>query len=100
MTEVKQVIVTIKQPKPGFPGQVAYGHYTVVDDLLTMTDQQGGPAESIEGKRYTRKLAPGEDPRPVARRLTKEIRLALRGDTSAPKAGFGEKLVYPRLGKI
>jgi hypothetical protein len=43
---------------------------------------------------------PGEDARAVARRLTKQLRLALRGNESAPKAGFGEKLIYPRMGKI
>jgi hypothetical protein len=100
MPEVHSVIVTINQPKRGFAGQVAYGHYTLVDDFLTMTDPEGSPAEDSDGKRYTQKLIPGEDARPVARKLTKQLRLALRGNESAPKAGFGEKFVYTRTGKF
>jgi hypothetical protein len=39
---------------------------------------------------------PCDDPAAIARRLTKEIRMALRGETST-SAGFNRALDYPKL---
>jgi hypothetical protein len=61
-----------------------------------MTDAAGKPAEDETGKRYTHKLGPADDPRPIACRLTKELRKAFRG-SEAPKAGFEGKINYPKL---
>jgi hypothetical protein len=87
MTEVHKVTVEIKPPKPGFPGQVALGYYTLTDGVVTMTDASGNPAEDGAGKQYRHKLAPHEDARAIACRMTKELRNALR--RGAPPAGFG-----------
>lgn len=81
MSEVRQVIVTIKPRKGSFPGQVTYGWYTLQDGVVTLTD---------------RKLAPGEDARAIACKLTKELRQALRGN-SASVAGFEGKINYPKV---
>ena len=96
MSEVRQVIVTIKPPKGNFLGQVAYGWYTLQDGVVTLTDRQGNPAGEETGRKFTHKLAPGEDARAVACKLTKELRLALRGN-SAPDAGFEGPINYPKL---
>jgi len=44
----------------------------------------------------THKLAPGEDARAIACKLTKELRQALR-DNSASVAGFEGKINYPKV---
>ena len=96
--EVHRVIVHIHRPSPRLPaGQVAYGYYTVVDGLLTMTDPKGEPAIDETGKTYTHKLAPGDDVNEIAERLTKELRSALRGKSAGP-SNFNGPLNYPRSG--
>jgi hypothetical protein len=96
MSEVRQVIVTIKPPKDGFPGQVAYGWYTLQDGVVTLTDREGNPAGEETGRKFIYKLAPGEDARTIACKRTNELRLALRGN-SAPVAGFEGKINYPKV---
>ena len=96
MSEVREVIVTIKPPKGNFLGQVAYGWYTLQDGVVTLTDRKGNPAGEETGRKFTHKLAPGEDARAVACKLTKELRLLLRGN-SAPVAGFEGQINYPKL---
>src|SRR5262249_36908115 len=96
MSEVHQVIVTIKPPKGSFPGQVAYGWYTLRDCVVTLTDREGNSAGDETGRKFTHKLAAGEDAHVIACKLTKELRLALRGN-SAPVAGFEGKINYPKV---
>jgi hypothetical protein len=98
MSEVRYVTVTIQKPGKKFPlGQVCDGCYTLVDGVVTMTDRDGRPAEDTNGKKYTHTLKPGEDARVVAGRMTKELRLALRGK-NAPVAGFEGKIPYRKSG--
>ena len=96
MSEVRQVIVTIRPPKGNFRGQVCYGWYTLQDGVVTLTDREGNPAGDETGRRFTHKLAPGEDARAIACKLTKELRLVLRGN-SAPVAGFEGEINYPKV---
>ena len=96
MSEVRQVIVTIKPPKGNYPGQVTYGWYTLQDGVVTLTDRKGNPAGEETGRKFTHKLAPGEDARAIACKLTKELRQALR-DNSASVAGFEGKINYPKV---
>ena len=43
--EVHQVYIHIKPVSRALPtGQVAYGFYTLIDGVVTMTDQKGEPA--------------------------------------------------------
>jgi hypothetical protein len=94
--EVHQISVEIHPPSPRLPaGQIARGYYTVVDDLLTMTDPKGEPATDETGKIYTHKLEPGDDAHVIAGRLTKELRSALRGKSAGP-SNFGGPLNYPK----
>ena len=64
-----------------------------------MTDPAGEPATDEHGKIYTHKLAPGDDAYVIAARLTNELRLALRGKSSAP-AGFDRPLNYNNNGIV
>ena len=96
--EVHQVYVEVKPVSRALPtGQVAYGFYTVVDALLTMTNQKGVAVQDDNGKTYTAKLAPNDDPQIIAGRLTKQLRDALRGK-GAPPSGFSRPLDYPKSG--
>ena len=97
--EVHQVYIHIKPVSPALPaGQVAYGFYTLVDGVVTMTDAKGNPVHDDAGKTYTQKLEPNDDAYVIAGRLTRQLRDALRGKKDAPPAGFGAPLVYPKAG--
>jgi hypothetical protein len=61
-----------------------------------LTDREGNPAGEERGRKFTHKLAVGEDAHAIACKLTKELRLALRGN-SAPVAGFEGPINYPKL---
>jgi hypothetical protein len=74
MSEVREVIVTIKPSKGSFPGQVTYGWYALQDGVITLTDREGNPAGEETGRKFTYKLAPGEDAHAIACKLTKELR--------------------------
>jgi hypothetical protein len=88
MNEVKKVTIQIRAPRGGNDGgEVAIGHYVVVDGYLVMTDQSGKP---VDGEKHH--LQPGQDARLLACRL-------VRGRRTGPR-GFGDKINYPRMGKI
>ena len=87
MTDVHKVTVQVRAPKGTFPGEVAIGHYVVVDGALVMTDETGKPVDSEKHH-----LTSGQDARLLACRL-------VRGRRTGPR-GFSDKLIYPRMGKI
>jgi hypothetical protein len=83
--EVHKVTIQIRPPRGNNDGgEVAIGHYVVVDGYLVMTDQEGRPVNS---EKHT--LTPGEDVRLKACRLVRRRRTGPRG--------FNDKLVYPKL---
>jgi hypothetical protein len=93
---VYAVTAIVSMPSKREPlGRLTHGFYTVIDGVLTMTDKDGRPAEDATGKRYTHRLAPNEDERAVASRMTKKLREALRSK-SEPVAGFSGKINYPK----
>jgi hypothetical protein len=93
---VHAVTAIVSMPSKREPlGRLTYGFYTLVDRVLTMTDKDGRPAEDATGKRYVHRLAPKEDERAVAIKMTKELREALRSK-SEPVAGFSGKINYPK----
>jgi hypothetical protein len=70
------------------------------DDVVILTDPKGAPAEDGIGKRYSHKLLPNEDARAVARKLTKQLRQALRGGgVTAPVNGFDRPINYGKTPK-
>jgi hypothetical protein len=91
--EVHQVYIHIKPVSRALPtGRVAYGFYTLVDGVVTMTNQKGEPAHDDTGKTYTHKLESNDDAHIITGRLTQKLRDTLIGKKDAPPAGFGAPL--------
>jgi len=88
MSEVKSVWITTRLPIGDDPGAGEFGLYTVEDGVLQMVTEAGRPG----GKKY--ELQPGDDPKTIAARLTKEawVRRARESDFNRPlnyKPPFG-----------
>ena len=90
----------VKKPSGAFPGQSSLGYYTLENDTVVMTDARGEPARDPDGKYYKQALKPGENPKVIACRLARELRLALRGGKNAPVRGFDGPLQYQRDGSV
>lgn len=98
MHEVHSVTVHIKLPTRESPGQVCHGCYTIIDNVVTLTDRIGHPVRDGSGKLYSRKVEPGSvDAHGLAGVLTKEFRLALLGKTKSSER-FSRPLTYPKTG--
>ncbi len=97
-TEIHSVIVTLRNPVPGVEGdggQITYGYYVLEGDKLTMTDSKGvAIRRHTNGDYFTHKLAPDDNPRLIAGRLTKTIRTMIHGEDN----GFYRPLNYPNIG--
>ena len=76
---VHQVIVTTRpaDESTGDPGACRVGYYTVQDGLLTLTDENGSPLKTDQGKPITVVLENAGDARGVAASL---VRKRARGD--------------------
>jgi|SRR5690349_13957790 len=96
MIDVHTVFVQIQSPKPGFSGRVVEGNYIIKDGEVVLVDRRGNAAQDDTGKKYTHKLAAGDNPKQIAARLTRELRKALRGP-NAPPSGFGGPINYPKM---
>ena len=88
-----RIEVQIEPCSPAYPqGVTTLGYYLIVDgNRLVMTDGDGAVVRHRNGELYEHTLEPNQDPGPIARRFTKEIRKAARGE-SIP--GFYRRLVY------
>jgi hypothetical protein len=73
MSEVFQVYAQVAPRSGGNTGRVAEGWYKLEDDTLVMCDPDGVAIRDTEGARIEHKLAPGENPMGVAKRLTLKI---------------------------
>ncbi|MGB8628893.1 MAG: hypothetical protein WCD69_05815 [Xanthobacteraceae bacterium] len=95
--EVQRVTVELKRPSELYPtGMMTFGYFTYVDNVVTMTDPKGMPAEDGNGGRYTQPAEPGFE-RVIACQLTRRLRDALRSGgvtSSAPKADFSSPIDY------
>ena len=67
--------------------------------MLILTDRAGNAATDTDGRQYTHSLGANEDARTIARRLTTELRAALRGRDAA-LASFDGPIEYFDRGKI
>ncbi|MGY3233324.1 hypothetical protein ACVWZ4_006122 [Bradyrhizobium sp. USDA 4472] len=96
MREVRQVQVQIVAPcNAADPGAVTLGYYVVEKGILTMTDGDGTPVRpGMSGELVTHRLQPGEVAAEVAKRLTRRVRLMVRGDD---RGGFNRPLAYPKV---
>lgn len=97
MSDVHSILVQIKPPKGSFPGQVVLGYYTLIDDVVTLTDKNGRPAGAETGKKFSRKVEPGQDARSIAAKMTKELRIALLPGGKAAINGFDRPIAYPKF---
>jgi hypothetical protein len=95
MPEVHTVFVQIEPPKGKFEGRVVEGCYTIEGSLLSLTNRHGDPVRDAEGKSYTHKLEPGDNPKQIAGLLTKKFRKARRGNNAALR-GFSGPINYPK----
>jgi hypothetical protein len=86
--EIKSVWITTVLPSDRDPvGAVEVGYYKVENGILQMVTEAGKPA----GKKY--KLQPGDDPKTIAARLTKEAWMK-----RARESNFDRPLRYGPLG--
>jgi hypothetical protein len=100
MSVVKSVAVHVSSPSPADPaGRATVGFYVLEGDVLTMTDGDGKPVRRrYSGEVYKQKLAEGDDPSVIAKRLTLSIwRSNTGGDASG---GFNRRLNYPPIGIV
>jgi hypothetical protein len=97
--KINRVTAQVRRPKEGDPGAVVEGRFTLEDGIVTLTNHIGSPVRDHDGRTYSKKLEPGEDPYIIAGRLTKEFRRARRGDKHHVE-GFSGPLTYPRNGSI
>jgi len=86
--EVRKVTIQVRAPKGTFPGEVVIGHYCVVENAVVLTDADGKPINSEKHQ-----IGPGQDAHLLACRLVR------RRPGSGPR-GFGDKILYPRMGRI
>jgi hypothetical protein len=97
-TKVYTVFATVSLPKDADDtGTVCEGRYTVIDNVVTLTDHAGKPVLDQHGKKYTHKLGAGQDAKMFAGRMTKQLRLALLGK-DPDRVGARSELKYPNLG--
>jgi hypothetical protein len=90
-----RVEVQIEAPKGDFPGRTVQGVFTHENGVVTLTDHFGNPVRGTDGKTYSKKIGPEENPRVVAGRMTREFSKARRGKTVN---GFdGGPIQYPPL---
>jgi hypothetical protein len=73
-------------------GRVTEGHYIIEAGELVMTNADGEPVY-VNGREFRHKLASGEVPERIAKRLTGEIFRLVNGEMS----GRG-RLVFPNVG--
>jgi hypothetical protein len=71
MPEIYEVTVITANPTGNDRvGSCEIGHYTITGDTLTMVTADGAPLRATNGERITHRLAPEEDAKRVAGRLT------------------------------
>jgi hypothetical protein len=82
---LKSVWITTRLPHGDDPGAGEIGYYEVLDGVLQMHSEDGKPT----GKKF--KLAPDDDPKTVAERLTREA-----WSRRATESNFNREIIYPR----
>ena len=85
--EVRKVTIQIKAPRGTYGGEVAVGHYCIVEGAVVMTDEHGKPTGADR-----RVILPGEDAHLIACRMVRSGR-----KVQASVAGFNRPLVYPKI---
>lgn len=97
MSKVQYVTIQIKPPSGSYPGRTCEGCYIDAGDAVALVDREGKPVRDHEGKEYSQMLKPGENPKVIAGRLTRQLRTALLGGKDAPGNNFDGPINYPSL---
>jgi hypothetical protein len=92
--KLHKITIQTEKPSGDFPGRVAEGNYTFEDNEVTLTNHIGSAIREREGKSYSQKLKPGEDPHVVAKILFREW----RAQGKQRIRGFGERLEIQKTG--
>jgi hypothetical protein len=82
--EVRRVTVQVRPPKGTFPGEVAIGHYCVVEGSVVLTDEEGKPVSGI-----SKRSIAGGDAHLIACRMIRDRR--------GRPTGFNRTLNYPKV---
>lgn len=85
--EVRKVTIQIKAPRGTYGGEVAIGHYCVVEGAVVLTGESGKPTGADR-----RSVLPGEDAHLIACRMVRSSR-----KVQASVAGFNRPLIYPKM---
>jgi len=93
IAKIFTAFVEIERPRGDFHGKVI--EYIVENGEVVLVDRHGKPAHDDTGKKYSHKLAEGDNPKQIAARLTKDLRKALRGSNASPR-GFSGPINYPK----
>jgi hypothetical protein len=91
--EVFSTFITIARPMGDDPGAIEPGHYTVADDVVTLTNSVGEPLASGRMQTgYSAKISPDENQAQTANRLLwRHYRAAKSG------SDFNRRIRYPPL---
>jgi hypothetical protein len=92
MTKIHYVVVQTSSPRGSFPGRVQEGHYTVDNDVVTLTAQDGSAIYDSEGRKITGRVGEGQTAKRIAARL---LRATLDGRGSN---NFSQPIRYEKLG--
>jgi hypothetical protein len=96
--EVKTIFAEVRRPRGTDPGAAVEGAYVLEDGAVVLTNRDGAPVKDERGKSYRHTLAPNDNERQIAARMTKEFRSALQGKNGGRVAGFEPgPLRYPPI---
>ena len=96
--QVKTVFAEVRRPRGTDPGAAVEGAYVLEDGAVVLTNRDGAPVRDERGKSYRHTLAPNDNPRQIAARMTKQFRSALQGKNGGRVAGFEPgPLRYPPI---
>jgi hypothetical protein len=79
-------------------GAVVMGCYIIDDGCIVMTDAQGEPISDNDGRAYSHKLEPGDNPKSIAAQLVRRVRDKERGKHVA--SFDGRPIVYPHTDRF
>jgi hypothetical protein len=95
MSKIHYLQIETARPCAEYPqGKVLEAYYRIDGGELVMTDEHGAPVHLTNGKTFTAKLGPDDNPTFIASRLARQVRNELH-----PLNDFNRPLgVAPRTG--
>jgi hypothetical protein len=90
--KLNKVVATVIPAREDYVGQVEEGQFLFEDGIVTLVSHAGAPLKDQQGKKYSKKLTPGEDAYRIAARLTKQLWQSRR-----EKKRFSGPITYSKL---